>query len=114
MSIQLDGSGSVPTVTRIADTLSAMDGLDRSDRYTEVMRIAKIIEEAGEAMEALIAYHDVNPRKEPGSLDDVVKELCDVALTAKVAIENFGHDAEASLRYREAEILARLLMKAAG
>lgn len=95
-------------VLAIADQLSAMDGLDRRDRYVEAMRVAKVFEEAGEAMQALIAYHNVNPRKPPGSLGDVIKELCDVALTAKVAIENFGADADAALATRERQVLDRL------
>ena len=61
-------------------------------------------------MQALIAYHHANPRKPAGSLDDVIKELCDVALTAKVAIENFGRDAEEELALRERAVLGRLRM----
>lgn len=93
---------------QIADQLSEMDGLDRDSPYVEVLRIAKIVEEAGEAMQALIAYHDVNPRKARGGLDDVVKELADVALTAKVAMENFGYDSVYVLRQRERAVLKRL------
>lgn len=108
----LDGSRRT-LAAQIADQLSAMDGLDRRDRYVEVLRIAKVTEEAGEAMEALIAYHNVNPRKPAGPIEDVIKELCDVALTAKVAIENFGFDAVDELIHREAAVLARLREKAA-
>lgn len=96
------------TVRSIADLLSALDGLDRTDRYVEVLRVAKIVEEAGEAMEAMIAYHHVNPRKARGSIDDVIKELCDVALSAKIAIESFGFDANDELAHREGGVLERL------
>jgi NTP pyrophosphatase (non-canonical NTP hydrolase) len=95
-------------VAQIADQLSAMDGLDRRDRYVEALRVAKIVEEAGEAMQALIAYHDVNPRKPAGTLRDVIKELCDVALTAKVAMESFGFDADVELAARERAVLTLL------
>lgn len=100
------------TVTTIADLLSAMDGLNRADRYVEVLRVAKVFEEAGEAIQALIAYHDVNPRKEAGPISDVIKELCDVALSAKIAVENFGFDAEWQLALREDDVLQRLRAKA--
>lgn len=93
---------------QIARVLSDLDGLDQRDRYTEALRVAKIVEEAGEAMQALIAYHHTNPRKPSGSIEDVIKELCDVALTAKVAVESFGFDAEAELRRREDVVLSRL------
>jgi NTP pyrophosphatase (non-canonical NTP hydrolase) len=93
---------------QIADQLTAMDGLDRNDKYTQMMRVTKLAEEVGEVAEALIAYQNVNPRKPAGPLAAVIKELCDVALTAKVSIENFGFDAEAELEGRERAILGRL------
>ncbi len=96
------------TSQRIADRLSELDGMNRADRYTEAIRVGKIAEELGEAMQALIAYHNVNPRKASGPLGDVIKELCDVALTTKVALWSFGVDAEAVLAEREREVLDRL------
>ena len=96
------------TAALIAARLSELDGLDQRSRYTEILRVAKITEEAGEAMEAVIAYHNANPRKNHGTIVDVIKELCDVALTAKIAIESFGFDANTELGAREAEVLARL------
>lgn len=92
----------------IAARLRDLDGLDQSSRYAEMMRVAKVAEETGEAMEAVIAYHNVNPRKGRGSIDNVIKELCDVALTAKVAVESFGFSAELELEKREREVLERL------
>lgn len=102
-----DGSGG-SLVAQIADQLTAMDDLDRADKYTQMMRVTKLAEEVGEAAEALIAFHNVNPRKPAGPLSDVIKELCDVVLTAKVSIENFGFDAEAEVAARERAILDRL------
>jgi NTP pyrophosphatase (non-canonical NTP hydrolase) len=93
---------------RIADRLTELDGLDRGDRYTQMMRVTKLAEEVGEVAEALIAYHGVNPRKEPGSLADVLKELSDVAVAAKVSIENFGVDSDAAVAAREQQVLERL------
>lgn len=85
-----------------------MDGLDNASKHVEAIRVGKCAEEVGEAMQALIAYHHVNPRKPAGPRSEVIKELCDVALTAKVAIWSFGDDAESKLAEREAAILSRL------
>lgn len=57
-------------------------------------RIAKVTEEAGEVVAAFIAVTGQNPRKPAsGSLDDVTKELLDVAVTALAAVEHLrGND----------------------
>lgn len=98
------------TAAQIAHALADRDRTFYGGQYVELLRVAKLAEESGEAMQALIAYHHANPRKPAGSLDDVIKELCDVALTAKVAIENFGRDAEEELALRERAVLGRLRM----
>lgn len=50
-------------------------------------RVAKMAEEVGEAVAALIGYTGQNPRKgRHGSIDDVAREVCDVALTAMCAL----------------------------
>jgi hypothetical protein len=52
-------------------------------------RVAKVAEESGEAMSALIGFTGQNPRKGySNTAEDVVKELLDVALTALCAIEH--------------------------
>jgi hypothetical protein len=52
-------------------------------------RVAKVTEEAGEAVAALISATGQNPRKpEIGSMDDVIKELLDTAVTALGAVEH--------------------------
>ena len=60
-------------------------------------RVAKVAEESGEAIAALIAATGQNPRKPavPG-LDPVVEELLDVAITALGAVEHItGHRGDA-------------------
>lgn len=55
------------------------------------IRVAKIAEEAGEAVAALIALQGVNPRKGlagPDVREVLVRELLDVATTALGAVEH--------------------------
>jgi hypothetical protein len=59
-------------------------------------RVAKVGEEFGEAIQALIGVTGQNPRKGvTHTMDDVVAELLDTALTAVCAVEhitgNHGH-----------------------
>jgi hypothetical protein len=57
-------------------------------------RIAKVAEEAGEVVAAMIALTGQNPCKpQAGSLADVERELLDVAVTALAAVEHLhGND----------------------
>lgn len=56
-------------------------------------RVAKASEEVGEAIEALIAYTGQNPRKGVcGTLDDLLGELADVAVTGMFGIQHFTKD----------------------
>ena len=53
-------------------------------------RITKIAEELGEATDKFIAVTGQNPRKgKSGSIDDVLDELADVAMTAILAMHHF-------------------------
>lgn len=54
----------------------------------KAMRVLKISEEAGEVAEALHGALGANPRKgvNPKGWEDVNKELCDVAITALIAL----------------------------
>lgn len=74
-------------------------------------RLAKVTEEAGEVVAALIAVTGQNPRKPAGgALADVEKELLDVALTALAAVEHLrGNDggALAALDAHAAAVAAR-------
>jgi hypothetical protein len=58
-------------------------------------RLAKVSEECGEVIEAFIGATGQNPRKGvTKTIDDVVKELLDVAVTALAAAEHMtGNDA---------------------
>jgi NTP pyrophosphatase (non-canonical NTP hydrolase) len=73
-------------------------------------RVAKVAEETGEAVEALIAYTGQNPRKGVcGTLDDLLGELADVAMTGMFAIQHFTKD-----ETKTAAVLMAALEKAAG
>ena len=73
-------------------------------------RVTKAGEEVGEAIEALIGFTGQNPRKGTyGSLDDLLKELGDIAVTGIFAIQHFTKD-----NVRTASVIMAALEKAAG
>lgn len=78
-------------------------------------RVAKVNEEAGEAIEALISWTGQNPRKpqRDEARDELLTELADVALTAILAIQHFTKDADETVNGVLAR-LARLHARAAG
>jgi len=64
-----------------------------SPEYVLYARTAKLMEECGEVMEAVIGYTGDNPRKGVNhSLSDVTAELCDVVLTALCALHSIIGD----------------------
>src|SRR3954452_8090463 len=72
-----------------------LDGANGVDDKELTCRILKVTEEAGEAAGAWIGVLGQNPRKGvTHSRKDVVAELADVAITALVAIESLGFDAQ--------------------
>jgi len=72
-------------------------------------RVAKVAEETGEAIAALIAMTGQNPRKGVcGTLDELLGELADVAVTGMFAIQHFSKDADETLN-----IVMKALEKAA-
>ena len=72
-------------------------------------RILKVTEEAGEAAGAWIGVLGQNPRKGvTHTRADVAAELADVALTALVAIESMGLDANRTLTSCAEKVLTRL------
>ena len=61
-------------------------------------RVSKVSEETGEAIAALIGATGQNPRKgTTHSLEDVVSELLDVAVTALCAVEHLRGNTGGSL-----------------
>lgn len=61
-------------------------------------RVAKVGEEAGEAIDALIGITGQNPRKgDYGSLSDLLGELADVALAGLYAMQHFTKDEDQTM-----------------
>lgn len=77
------------------------------------MRVLKLVEEAGEAAAAYIGMVGQNPRKGvTHSLDDLLGELADVALTALCAIQHFTRD-DTTTRAVLAGKVQRIIMRSA-
>lgn len=77
-----------------------------SDRYRREplaqhwARVAKTAEEAGEAIDALIAWTGQNPRKpqRDEAFDELMDELSDTALTGIYAIQHFTKDVDETMK----------------
>ncbi|MFJ7586925.1 MazG-like family protein [Streptomyces sp. NPDC097617] len=71
---------------------------DLSERERILLRVLKINEEAGEVAEAVHGALGGNPRKGAShSWADVEKELCDVIVTASVALASVNPEAAAKV-----------------
>ena len=78
------------------------------------MRLMKLAEESGEVMQAYIGATGQNPRKgRTHTSEDVASELCDVILTAAVALHRFSGDPAAALDARIREVARRSLPRQA-
>ncbi|WP_415950672.1 MazG-like family protein [Streptomyces sp. KLOTTS4A1] len=88
-----------PFVERLTQWLDdTEDSRDDNRPAPEVLllRLLKISEEVGEVSEAVIGATGQNPRKgTTHTWDDVRSELCDVILTAMVALRTLTPEAEA-------------------
>lgn len=72
-------------------------------------RVAKVAEESGEAIQALIAVTGQNPRKGAHmSMDDVRTELLDVALTALAAYEHMTGNKGSCMKEFENHVIGRM------
>jgi NTP pyrophosphatase (non-canonical NTP hydrolase) len=76
----------------------------------KLLRIMKLAEETGEVTQAVIGALGQNPRKGvTHTWDDVQAELCDVILTAMVALTTLTPDARAVFSANLARVADRLL-----
>jgi NTP pyrophosphatase (non-canonical NTP hydrolase) len=95
------------TVDRLVAWLDR--GSELPDETKTILQILKITEEAGEVAEALIGVTGQNPRKGYShTWHDVESELCDVIVTAMVALTRVNPQA----RSRFAEHLAAVAVRA--
>lgn len=83
-------------------------GRRRTARDHELtLRIAKCSEEIGEAVDARIRALGQNPRKgKTATADDVATELCDVVVTALVALTTQTGDVDAARTHLNARFVA--------
>jgi NTP pyrophosphatase (non-canonical NTP hydrolase) len=88
-----------PPATDLWDSIDDLCGWLDANRPADgreglLLRIIKLSEEVGEVAEAVIGATGQNPRKgTTHTWDDVQSELCDVAVTALVALRTLTPDA---------------------
>jgi hypothetical protein len=77
-------------VAAISDWIDTADcNRDRDAEALGWHRVAKVAEEAGEAISEWLLFTGGNPRKEPGrTMAPVIEELLDVAVAALGAVEH--------------------------
>lgn len=79
-----------------------------SPRETLLLRMLKLSEETGEVAQAVIGATGQNPRKgTTHTWDDVQSELCDVVITALVALRTLTPNPEQALADRLRAVEAR-------
>ncbi|MFF8413981.1 MazG-like family protein [Streptomyces omiyaensis] len=82
------------TIARLHAWLTAHQDLPPEEEI--LFRVLKLSEEVGEAAQAVIGATGQNPRKGTShGWDDVRAELCDVVITAMVALRTLTPDAAA-------------------
>lgn len=95
------------------DAIDALHGwLDAQagDRQGALLRVLKLVEEVGEVAQAVVGVTGQNPRKgTTHTWEDVQSELCDVAITALVALRMLTPDARAVFTRHLEKITARSL-----
>lgn len=78
----------------IADITAWLDTSNETSPHEDAMRVMKIGEEFGEAVEAYIGMTGQNPRKGvTHTQTDLLNELADVAVTALCAMQHFTQNA---------------------
>jgi NTP pyrophosphatase (non-canonical NTP hydrolase) len=93
-------------VERLAARLEAHSTLPVEQR--RILQILKITEEAGEVAEAVIGATGQNPRKGfSHTWEDVESELCDVIISAMVALARLTPDARATFATHLARVTDR-------
>ncbi|GAA3396235.1 MazG-like family protein [Streptomyces roseoviridis] len=81
-----------PTIARLQEWLTAHQDLPPEQEI--LLRVLKLSEEVGETAQAVIGATGQNPRKgRSHTWRDVEAELCDVVITAMVALRTLNPDA---------------------
>ncbi|MBB4894655.1 NTP pyrophosphatase (non-canonical NTP hydrolase) [Streptomyces olivoverticillatus] len=96
------------TVDRLVTWLDENNRM--SDESRRTLRVKKLTEEVGEVAQAVIGATGQNPRKgTTHTWADVENELCDVVLTAMVALRTLTPDAARIFAERLDHVAARSL-----
>ncbi|MFI1972019.1 MazG-like family protein [Streptomyces cinnamoneus] len=96
------------TVDRLKEWLDENNPAPEQTHRT--MRVLKLTEEVGEVAQAVMGATTYNPRKGAShTWQDVEKELCDVMLTAMVALRTLTPDAHKVFAERLETVAARSL-----
>lgn len=86
-----------------------LDATNGRGEHETAMRLMKLVEEAGEVMQAYIGMVGQNPRKGlTHKREDVAAEVCDVMLTAAVALHLFADDPEAVMAEHAGRVVRRI------
>ncbi|WTA86912.1 MazG-like family protein [Streptomyces antimycoticus] len=86
-----------------------MDATNGRGEHETAMRLMKISEELGEVMQAYIGMVGQNPRKGiTHKREDVAAEVCDVILSAAVALHLFADDPEAMMAEHAGRVVRRI------
>lgn len=98
-----------PTWTTIRRLVEWLDTANTRSPHETAMRLMKLSEETGEVMQAYIGATGQNPRKGlTHSRADVADELCDVIVTAMVALHSFTPDPAGHFTEKIHRIAARV------
>jgi NTP pyrophosphatase (non-canonical NTP hydrolase) len=92
----------------IRNLVAWLDGENGRTQQEITLRLLKLVEEAGEVAQAWVGVVGQNPRKGiTHSRSDVADELCDVIVTAAVALTSIVDDPAGHLDVKLARIEAR-------
>ncbi|MCX4761520.1 MazG-like family protein [Streptomyces sp. NBC_01275] len=104
-----------PAPDHLWDTVDALwtwldENQTHGGREGLLLRVLKLSEEVGEVAQAVIGATGQNPRKGAShTWDDVQAELCDVVITALVALRTLSPDAQAVFAGHLARVAERSL-----
>lgn len=110
------GHGAVSMRRHVAVLTAWLDAANPRTDHETACRLMKLAEETGEVVSAYLGMTGQNPRKGTcATMDDLTGELCDVVVTAMVALATLTGDAgqaEARLQDHLAQRFPRLLQLA--
>lgn len=99
----------VPSARGVNDAVAELARYNIHHEIPMDIGMLKLTEEAGEVAKAWIGVTGTNPRKgKYGTVDDVIKELSDVIVTAMVAQRRLGADPMAELTAKLAFVINRI------